>query len=478
MKPNPGRRIFAGALGLLFAALVFIEFQPAQFAYAAPQAATWHVTTLADTNSSNPSCTNPCSLRQAIADAVNGDTVDFPSLSGTIPLSLGAITVTKNITVAGPGSANLAISGSNLNRVFEISSTVTISGLTIRDGNSGGTLGGGIYVGSSRFLTLTNSTVISNTGSDGGGIWNIGTLVVSNTVITGNLSGTGTAIENQGTLVLQNSSLISNTSATGAGATLYSPNFGTFATIISSSIISNTGTGIANEGPLTIVSSTIAYNSATGGITSGAGIYADHPLTITASTIHHNTTTASGGGISASSNATMTLNNVTISNNKALAVSAQGGGVLLGAIGNWNNVTIVGNTSDEGGGVYVSFGTQLNMQNTILALNTANFGPDCATNGTLNSQDYNLIGNAMNCTVGGSTTHNQSGDPKVTPLAWLGGPTQTHGLLSGSPALNKGNPATCLPTDQRGIVRPLPTSCDIGAFEGIASALYLPLILR
>lgn len=481
---NPSmRRVLAlVALFLLAAPLALLGFnlEPAAPVRAAPQAATWHVSTLTDSNSSNPSCTNPCSLRQAIADAANGDTIDFPGLSGTIPLALGTLTVTQSITLTGPGSTNLAVSGSNLARVFAITGLrVTISGLTIRDGNAGALNGGGIYLNSSSFLTLTNSTVVSNTASGGGGIFTDGTLVVSNTLLTGNLGVTGTAIEIGYALSLWNSSVISNVSTADA-STVYNLYTSNPVKIMSSSIISNTGNGIVSNGPLTIISSTIAYNTTTMAIQGGAGLYAGNYLTITSSTIDHNTAAAgSGAGIETGSIVTMTLNNVTISNNRAPGVNAQGGGLEFdGTVGDLNNVTIIGNSSTAGGGVLVGFGSLINMQNTIIALNTAGFGPDCSTIGTLNSQDYNLIGSTKDCTVGGSIFHNQSGDPKVTPLAWLGGPTQVYGLRGGSPALNAGNGSTCLSTDQRGVARPVPGTCDIGAFEGTASALYLPLLFR
>jgi hypothetical protein len=62
--------------------------------------------------------------------------------------------------------------------------------------------------------------------------------------------------------------------------------------------------------------------------------------------------------------------------------------------------------------------------------------------------------------------------PRLDSLADNGGPTQTHALQIGSPALNTGNPAVpgsggnaCEPTDQRGFLRPADGNCDIGAFE-------------
>jgi len=55
-------------------------------------------------------------------------------------------------------------------------------------------------------------------------------------------------------------------------------------------------------------------------------------------------------------------------------------------------------------------------------------------------------------------------DPLLGPLQDNGGPTLTHALLSGSPAINQGKNSFCPATDQRGLTRPS-TACDIGAYE-------------
>ena len=98
------------------------------------------------------------------------------------------------------------------------------------------------------------------------------------------------------------------------------------------------------------------------------------------------------------------------------------------------------------GGINGSF----NILNTIIAGNSKS---DCV--GTINSNGNNLLGSLNNCTVnGGGVT---VADPKLGPLRNNGGPTQTHALLAGSPAIDGGNPSGCrdnagmlLPTDQRG----------------------------
>jgi len=75
-------------------------------------------------------------------------------------------------------------------------------------------------------------------------------------------------------------------------------------------------------------------------------------------------------------------------------------------------------------------------------------------------------------------------DPLLGPLANNGGSTQTHALLTGSPAIDAGNAGGCtdnlgvvLKTDQRGFHRPIGLHCDIGAVE-VGPYVYLPLITR
>jgi hypothetical protein len=137
-----------------------------------------------------------------------------------------------------------------------------------------------------------------------------------------------------------------------------------------------------------------------------------------------------------------------------------------------NNVTITGNSAGKGGGIDISSGSVV-LANTILAGNAGATGaPDCA--GPLTTHGYNLFGTTTGCTVTLGTGDIANPTPKLGPLASNGGPTQTHALLPGSPAIDAGNPAppgsgddACAATDQRGIARPQPLGgrCDIGAYE-------------
>jgi hypothetical protein len=147
------------------------------------------------------------SLRAEIAAAQPGDTINFaPSLNGqTITLTSGELVLNKSLTIEGPGAGQLAISGGVIwahgrpiggSRVFEVigsGTNVTLSGLTITDGNaarSGFNGDGGAilnYDGST--LTVSGCTVSNSAANDGGGIYNFGaTLKLVNSTLTGNLA--------------------------------------------------------------------------------------------------------------------------------------------------------------------------------------------------------------------------------------------------------------------------------------------------
>ena len=108
------------------------------------------------------------------------------------------------------------------------------------------------------------------------------------------------------------------------------------------------------------------------------------------------------------------------------------------------------------------------INSSIVAGNDASEGPEVY--GVLTSKGYNLVQDTSACTIAGDTTGNIIGqDPLLGPLRDNGGPTETHALLLGSPAIDAGscqdaggNPVL---TDQRGVARPQGAGCDIGAYE-------------
>ena len=171
------------------------------------------------------------SLRQALADVNDGETITF-AVTGTIGLTSGELLVSKTITISGPGDNNLAIDGKAQSPVFHIDSgqTVTISGLTITHGYTTG-FGEGIH-NDHAALTLNNCAITGNsaTGNMGGGIYNDAadagpaTLVINNSSVTDN-SGGGVDNDGEGgstaTLEIIDSMLSNNYS----GSAIYSHGF-------------------------------------------------------------------------------------------------------------------------------------------------------------------------------------------------------------------------------------------------------------
>src|SRR5262245_16350661 len=169
----------------------------------------------------NTSDSGPGSLRQALANANDGDTIDATGVAGAIILTSGELLVDKSVTINGAGADALAVDGNAVSHVFFIASgeTVTISGLTIRNGHTG-TTGGGIDNENDATVTIINSTVSGNSASLGGGTFNGGTLTIVNSTFSGNLASEGAATYNDGagTLTITNSTLSSNTATLSGGA--------------------------------------------------------------------------------------------------------------------------------------------------------------------------------------------------------------------------------------------------------------------
>ena len=134
--------------------------------------------TVTNTNDSGPG-----SLRQALRVANDGDTITF-AVTGTITLTSGGLPVNKSLTISGPGKDQLSIDGNQASLVFGIfpDKTATISGLTIRNGQTG-------ILNEHGTLTVSNCAVSGNSEV---GLFNDGVpsvLTVSNCVVSGNSGG-------------------------------------------------------------------------------------------------------------------------------------------------------------------------------------------------------------------------------------------------------------------------------------------------
>ena len=214
------------------------------------------------------------------------------------------------------------------------------------------------------------------------------------------------------------------------------------------------GGGIRNTGVLDIGSSVIRANFA-GSV--GGGIGNSGSLTLFSSTVSGNTAGQSGGGISnLNAGPSVSVFESTISGN--ISTSGGGGGIWSGGELTIENSTITANSSSQsGGGIWRTDGTAT-VVNTIIA---ANGQGDCF--GTIVSLGHNLDGDS---TCGLTGVGDLSGvDPLLGPLQDNGGPTFTHALLAGSPAIDAGDDSFAISTDQRGFPRPQGLATDIGAYE-------------
>ena len=141
------------------------------------------------------------SLRQAVADAGDGDQIDFDdSLSGTLTLTSGTLTLTgKSVTITGPTSEAVEING-NGKRIFAVANgTLAISGLTFRNGRAAGGHGGAIWITGGQ-LGLANCEFFDNAA----------------TGISGGDGGFGGAVFATGAVVQVTGCLFQNNTATGA----------------------------------------------------------------------------------------------------------------------------------------------------------------------------------------------------------------------------------------------------------------------
>src|SRR6266545_2332385 len=337
---------------------------------------------------------------------------------------------------------------------------------------------------------MSNVTVSNNTtgngavganggeGGSGGGIYTFfSSSSLTNCIISGNTTGRGA----DGT----GASLIGGSGGYGGGVYIYG---GTVKMI--AVVVSNNTTGTANVNP---------GHYSDGG--SGAGIVINSGnVTLIDSTISGNRTGdgpgpsgrgGSGGGI-LSGFGTLRVLNSTISGN--ITGNGNGGGGISGgfytaASLTLTDCTITGNRAfdnSNGNGIYANNNyPSPNLANTVVAGNGTAGASDLT--GPYNSQGHNLIGNADSST-GFNAIGDQIGsgasplDARLGPLTNNGGPTQTHSLLAGSPALDAGDnaiaTAAALTTDQRGVGfarivdgpdADTTDTVDIGAFEAQVS---------
>src|SRR6267142_595410 len=360
----------------------------------------------------------PGSLRDAIASAAPGDTIQA-SVGGAITLTGGPLVVRQDLSIVGPGAASLTIAGSGASRVFTVDvAIVSISGVTII--NSG-------------TLTLVRSLVSNNVAEyRAGAIYSEtgSTLTLDHATLSGNSSSVGGAIDNHdGTLSITASTLSGNVATGvhgGAGGAIHNGGLAGTVTIVGSTIASNVaafeGGGIyTGSGTVIVENSTIANNTSTcdfGGCSGGGGIYTNSPPVSISSSTFSNNTSRTGGSI-------ISLYSITTVRNSIIVAGA------------------------SGPNCYTYFNNEI-----VSAGNNVSDDMSCAAFFT---QAGDLNGVAAGLSPSG--------------LQDNGGPTATIALLATRPAVDTVSVGACaaegarLTTDQRGMPRPSGDACDSGAFE-------------
>ena len=425
------------------------------------------VTTALDTIDFNDGVT---SLREAIfaTNTVPGaDTINFDfghDGPATILLTQGELRITDDLTITGPGANLLTIDASGNDptpdvddglgsRVFRIddgnTSTqidVTLSGLTLTGGDVAGQ-GGAIL--SRENVTLRSCIVTGNasrgTGSGGGGIYSregaltvLATTIANNSAVGGRGNNGGGILAYEGEVVVIDSSIENNSGLSGGGV-------------------------FVRFGRLTIFGSTFTGNSSN----SGGAIHSSYcHLSIDATTISGNSSGRGGGiEIQGGTNLEIGIRHTTITQNDATLSSASGGGIIVFA-GPQNHLTLDHTIVARNTAASNASDIQSNLVPLVVSscLIGTNFGSSLIEAPVgLPDANGNLIGGPVHGAI----------DPLLGPLADNGGPTLTHALLAGSPAINRGDLAAVagqngVPLyDQRGepFGRIFGGRIDIGAFE-------------
>jgi hypothetical protein len=371
------------------------------------------------------------SLRTAVGGAASGDVIDLTKLAcSTITLTRGAIKIPQaSLTFSGRGQT---IDGDEKDRVFDHAGTGTLQFSSLK---------------------IVNGKFDSVTQPDGGCIHSAGSVVLSSATVADcslNSSGTvyarGAGLFTAGSLTLTRSTISGNiatadtSSALGAGAYVTGDLVASYSTIENNSALPSSGSssrsrggGLRTHHAVDIRNSTIAKNYAQ--IAGGLYLGYAHPYTgtITNSTISSNAAGLSTGGIY--SVLPLIVQNTTIAFNSAT--------VLIGGIGTDQPLTIEdsiisGNTiGDEEVDLGGRFDPVIDGSHNVIPVSDLSVPSDTI----------------RTC-------------PRLGPLLFNGGPTRTHDLGAGSPAIDAGAFPLDVHTDQRGSGFPRAfNQPDIGAIE-------------
>ena len=381
----------------------------------------------------------PGSLREAIANAASGDTIDLTNLPcSEITLFTGEMNViVDDLALMGPGAGQLTISGGETaayyNRIFDHTGvgTLSIAGLTLTDAHHRGT------------------------EAHGGCIYSQGSVTLANAVVTGCTAesppGTNSYAVAGAIYVRENAMLISSTISNNLA---YSAERGAYAG------------GLLVRGKLTSKYTTIANNQAIAPLSYSAGgglvVFGADDVAIRGSTISGNAADFSGGFLIGTTGASALVNSTLSYNYASIYV---GGATFTAGTATVANSTVTRNSAyvaTLGIGIYAD--QSLVIQSSILADNA-----DRASGAMLDVSAPAISGsdNLITAATGTVPTGTIIACPRLTALEDHGGTTLTHALIAGSPPIDAGNNDLVLNTDQRGgaFPRVFGARADIGAIE-------------
>ena len=180
---------------------------------------------------------------------ISGNSAEFGSIFNSGTLTVTNSTLSNNVTSTSGGgiynegtliltnntfSGNSAIYGGGIYS----NGTLTVTNSTF-SGNNASSGGGGIRSSGSSSNTVTGSTFVGNSAGYGGAIYPLGNLTVTNsTIVSNTASSSGGGIFTRGTLIVTNSTIVGNTAVDGAGITRANPG-GT--TTLKNTIVTNSG---------------------------------------------------------------------------------------------------------------------------------------------------------------------------------------------------------------------------------------------
>lgn len=378
-------------LGIVLTSVLvfFLDISPVQ-------ANTLSVDTLLDNQ--NDGChVNGCTLREAINDAVDGDTVTFDAslASGSITLNGTELSINKALKIQA--NVPISVSGNNASRVFNVGSNgiVTLTGLTVRDGYVSGD-GGGIY--NQGELRLEGTGVINNEAQRGGGLANLsGTVTLSDTQVSNNSStwgGGGLYVDDMDAVLTMIDGEIRDNASNlyGGGVFVYSGTANLSGTLVSGNGADEGGGLYVDVGTASLNKAVVSDNSAND---SGGGLYVYTGMAAVSNAQIAENDATNGGGLYVLYGSAA-LSNTEIISNEATSF---GGGVYMHTESTTIHIdggTVSHNASltNDGGGIYVREGNAL-LDQVLVAENSAgDWGGGIGANGgsvTLN--DTQLFSN-------------------------------------------------------------------------------------